>query len=607
MCGIIAGITQQNIVSTLLGGLRELEYRGYDSAGLTVIDANGSMTTNKALGKVSELKALVEQNQTDGFAGIAHTRWATHGKPSTVNAHPHLSHDRFAIVHNGIIENHETLKAHLVSEGYDFISDTDSEVLAHLIHKTMQFKDNMIDVLNSLNTRLRGSYALVIMDKETPDTLYLAKKGSPLVIGLSENAVYAASDTLALKQLTDQFIFLEDNDIVCLDQTGCRITHKEQLVTRPIQVISTDSDQASKGDYPHFMLKEIYEQPTVIKRLLDTYITDNKLFNKTFSLKNRYLLKRTRHITMVACGTSYHAALVAKHWFEARAGIICQVEIASEFRYRTSRVPKRSLFVTISQSGETADTLASLKYAKEMGYQHTLTICNSPHSSIDRESDIALFTHAGKEIGVASTKAFTSQLTLLLMLVAYLSEANKIKPDNARWLQLLTRLPDEIAQAIALAPKIKKAVEALKDKQHCLFLGRCEMHPLAMEGALKLKEISYIHAEAYPAGELKHGPLALIDERMPVIALAPDNALLTKLKGNLKEVEARGGKLWVITDHESLDLDDHMDRIILDTVTASLRPIVFAIPLQLLSYYAALQLGHDIDKPRNLAKSVTVE
>ena len=605
MCGIIAGIINTNIADSLIEGLERLEYRGYDSSGLAVIKSDQSIIHRKSVGKVSELKAIVKASKTEGQIGIAHTRWATHGKPSTLNAHPHLSHDCFAIVHNGIIENYETLKEELIAEGYEFSSETDSEVLVHLIHQAMQSSSSLFDAVQSITPKLEGSYALAAIDKSMPDTLVVARRGSPLIIGLSDDQIFAASDVIAFNETIEQCIYLEDEDVAAISKNLLTVMNNGEIIPRPINSISGDENGASKGSYTHFMHKEIHEQPQAIQRLIDAYLTDKGLFSNTFPVADQLAISRIKNITIVACGSSYHAALIAKLWFEAYAEIQCQVEIASEFRYRKSIVPKRSLFIAISQSGETADTLAALGHAKKLGYKKSLAICNSNHSSLVRETDLCLLTHAGKEISVASTKAFTSQLTVFLMLAIYFAQKRKLTTKNDTMMDALKQLPDQLSDALTLEPLIEKTVTPLAKAKNCLFIGRGEMHSIAMEGALKLKEISYIHAEAYAAGELKHGPIALIDDKLPVIVIAPNNDVLSKIQSNINEVKARGGQVYIFSDSD--DFDQANSLIPIAPAPSLISPIIYSIPLQLLAYHIALLKGNDIDQPRNLAKSVTVE
>lgn len=606
MCGIVAGIAARNVTQILIEGLKRLEYRGYDSAGLAVLDA-GELQIRKTVGKVQALESLVQEEPAEGNLGIAHTRWATHGKPSTINAHPHHSSNRFALVHNGIIENYKLLKEELTDKGYSFQSETDTEVLVHLVHEASKAQSSLFEAVQSIIPRLEGAYGIAIIDKEQPDTLVVARSGSPLLLGLGLGENFAASDFIALRQVTDRFIYLEEGDIAELTTDSVQIVNEGKAVARPIKTVSDQVADYTKGHYKHYMLKEIHEQPAVIKQTLSAYLTDGQLFSNTFSKETIDYFTTLKQVSIVACGTSYHAALVAKYWIEDFVGISCSVEIASEFRYRPIVVPENSLFLTISQSGETADTLAALKYAKQQGYACSLAICNIEQSSLVRESDVYLLTHAGREIGVASTKAFTTQLTLLLMFSGFLAKLKGKQSDQDTWLSHLLSLPVYMDEMLEFEGQIETAFQSLQDKHHSLFLGRGVMYPIAMEGALKLKEISYIHAEAYAAGELKHGPLALVDSDMPVVTIAPSDDLLEKLKSNLEEVQARGGHLYVFSDSDAFENSSHTTFIKLPKVPNLIAPIVYTVPLQLLSYYVAVLKGTDVDQPRNLAKSVTVE
>lgn len=606
MCGIVAGIAARNVTQILIEGLKRLEYRGYDSAGLAVLDA-GELQIRKTVGKVQALESLVQEAPAEGNLGIAHTRWATHGKPSTINAHPHHSSNRFALVHNGIIENYKLLKEELIDKGYSFQTETDTEVLVHLVHEASKAQSSLFEAVQSIIPRLEGAYGIAIIDKEQPDTLVVARSGSPLLLGLGLGENFAASDFIALRQVTDRFIYLEEGDIAELTTDSVQIVNEGKAVARPIKTVSDQVADYTKGHYKHYMLKEIHEQPAVIKQTLSAYLTDGQLFSNTFSKETIDYFTTLKQVSIVACGTSYHAALVAKYWIEDFVGISCSVEIASEFRYRPIVVPENSLFLTISQSGETADTLAALKYAKQQGYACSLAICNIEQSSLVRESDVYLLTHAGREIGVASTKAFTTQLTLLLMFSGFLAKLKGKQSDQDTWLSHLLSLPVYMDEMLEFEGQIETAFQSLQDKHHSLFLGRGVMYPIAMEGALKLKEISYIHAEAYAAGELKHGPLALVDSDMPVVTIAPSDDLLEKLKSNLEEVQARGGHLYVFSDSDAFENSSHTTFIKLPKVPNLIAPIVYTVPLQLLSYYVAVLKGTDVDQPRNLAKSVTVE
>ncbi|MFT4764134.1 MAG: glucosamine--fructose-6-phosphate aminotransferase (isomerizing) [Oleispira sp.] len=613
MCGIVGAIAQRNVSEILLEGLRRLEYRGYDSAGLAILNESGDIQRTRALGKVIELEKAI-QAETDGKGlqgsiGIAHTRWATHGVPSEENAHPHMSSDDVVLVHNGIIENYQDLKAELQAQGYVFNSQTDSEVVIHLIHRELQQHDFAQAVKNAIS-HLDGAYALAIMQKGNQDELWVARQGSPLVIGVGMDEYYVGSDPLALLQVTDRFIYLEEGDLAHITRKKLTILDKEHnIVERDISVFDHKIGTASKGEYKHFMLKETFEQPTVIKQCLEGRISESKVLDQAFGVNAGELLDKVEAVQIIACGTSYHSGMVAKYWIEKYVGILCQVEVASEFRYRHTVLAKNTLLITISQSGETADTLAALRKAKEKGILASMTVCNVPGSSLVRESDLCLMTNAGPEIGVASTKAFTTQLTALLLLTVALAKRNGMSDAaETEIVKALHQLPSLVQDALALDPAIEKISQLFADKHHSLFLGRGPMYPIAQEGALKLKEISYIHAEAYPAGELKHGPLALVDENMPIVAVAPKNDLLEKLISNLEEVKARGGELFVFAD-ESVNLHDLDDQhlVPLPTVPSCLEPIVYIIPLQLLSYHVAVLKGTDVDQPRNLAKSVTVE
>ncbi len=606
MCGIVAGIAARNVTQILIEGLKRLEYRGYDSAGLAVLDA-GELQIRKTVGKVQALEALVQEAPAEGNLGIAHTRWATHGKPSTVNAHPHHSSNRFSLVHNGIIENYKLLKEELIDKGYSFQSETDTEVLVHLVHEASKAHSSLFEAVQSIIPRLEGAYGIAVIDKAQADTLVVARSGSPLLLGLGLGENFAASDFIALRQVTDRFIYLEEGDIAELTTDSVQIVNEGKAVARPIKTVSDQVADYTKGHYKHYMLKEIHEQPAVIKQTLSAYLTDGQLFSNTFSKETTDYFTTLKQVSIVACGTSYHAALVAKYWIEDFVGISCSVEIASEFRYRPIVVPENSLFLTISQSGETADTLAALKYAKQQGYACSLAICNIEQSSLVRESDVYLLTHAGREIGVASTKAFTTQLTLLLMFSGFLAQLKGKQSDQDTWLSHLLSLPVYMDEMLEFEGQIETAFQSLQDKHHSLFLGRGVMYPIALEGALKLKEISYIHAEAYAAGELKHGPLALVDSDMPVVTIAPYDDLLEKLKSNLEEVQARGGHLYVFSDSDAFENSAHTTFIKLAKVPNLIAPIVYTVPLQLLSYYVAVLKGTDVDQPRNLAKSVTVE
>lgn len=611
MCGIVGAVAQRDVIGILLEGLKRLEYRGYDSAGLAVInEKTAQIDTVRAVGKVKELVDKIAAQPVRGKTGIAHTRWATHGVPSERNAHPHVSLNEFALVHNGIIENHEQLRRDLIADGYVFLSDTDTEVVVHMLHQ--ECTKNNLDTLTAVQRivpRLHGAYGLCVIRQSEPEKIVVARSGSPLVIGVGIGENFIASDPLALGQVTDRFIYLEEGDVAEISLDSIRIFSGDTPVERQTTRIQSEIDEIEKGEYGHFMLKEIYEQAKAIKNTLSGRISDKHVLEEAFGIKAKAIFDQVTNVQIVACGTSFHAGMITKYWLENIAKMPCQVDIASDYRYRNIIVQPGCLFVTISQSGETADTLAALRYASESGYVGRLAICNVATSSLVRESDFSLLTIAGREIGVASTKAFTTQLTALLLLALVLGRRNGMSAaDEEQYVKDLHRLPELINQVLKQDKAIQKLSINLADKHHALFLGRGIQYPVAKEGALKLKEISYIHAEAYPAGELKHGPLALVDDKMPVIAVAPNDELLGKLKGNLAEVSARGGKLFVIAD-ESAGFDDEGDYqlIRLPPVPDVLAPILYTIPLQLLSYHVAILKGTDVDHPRNLAKSVTVE
>lgn len=609
MCGIVGAVAQRDISEILIEGLRRLEYRGYDSAGLAVVDNAGHMTRLRRLGKVQKLAEAAEETTLHGGTGIAHTRWATHGQPSEANAHPHVS-GPIAVVHNGIIENYEPLREMLKARGYVFASETDTEVIAHLVHWELEQGGTLREAVLRTIPQLRGAYGTVILDSRDPGVLLAARSGSPMVIGLGVGENFIASDQLALLPVTRRFIFLEEGDIAEVTRRDVTVFNGlGDQVQRPDIESSLQYDAGDKGIYRHYMQKEIYEQPNAIKNTVAGRISHGQVDLSELGPKANELLTQVEHIQIVACGTSYNSGMVSRYWFESLAGIPCDVEIASEFRYRKSALRRNSLIITLSQSGETADTLAALRLAKELGYLGSLAVCNVAGSSLVRESDLAIMTHAGTEIGVASTKAFTTQLTVLLMLVAKLSRLKgqdaAIEQDIVHGLQAL---PSRIEQMLSQDKRIEALAEHFSDKHHALFLGRGDQYPIAMEGALKLKEISYIHAEAYAAGELKHGPLALIDADMPVIVIAPNNELLEKLKSNIEEVRARGGELYVFADRDAgFTSSDNMHIIEMPHVEEVIAPIFYTVPLQLLSYHVALIKGTDVDQPRNLAKSVTVE
>ncbi|WP_372612529.1 glutamine--fructose-6-phosphate transaminase (isomerizing) [Halomonas sp.] len=610
MCGIVGAVAQRNVEAILLEGLKRLEYRGYDSAGMAVQSAEG-LHRRRAVGKVAALEERLRAEPLPGHCGIAHTRWATHGRPSEVNAHPHLSGERLAVVHNGIIENHEALRRELRDAGYVFSSQTDTEIVAHLLAREFDASGDLLTSLRQALARLDGAYALAAVHADEPGVIVGARKGSPLVLGVGIDEAFLGSDPLALLQVTDRFIYLEEGDLVRLSGAGHIeiFDGQSEPVEREVDVFEHGDGVSSKGDYRHFMLKEIHEQPGVIAAALEGRLGDRKVLVESFGPDAEALFGKVKQIHIVACGTSYHAGMVARYWLERFAGVPVQVEVASEYRYRQVVVPEGSLFVTLSQSGETADTLAALRFARQGGYLASLSICNVPGSSLVRESDLTLMTRAGPEIGVASTKAFTTQLTALMLFTLALGRVKGLDEEiQAELVTALRGLPAVAERVLALDPRIEELSTAFAEKHHALFLGRGTHFPIALEGALKLKEISYIHAEAYPAGELKHGPLALVDSEMPVISVAPDDDLLDKLKSNLQEVRARGGELFVFADEEvSFEEEKGTQVLCLPHIHEVLAPILFTLPLQLLSYHVAVLKGTDVDQPRNLAKSVTVE
>ena len=608
MCGIVGAIAERNVEAILIEGLRRLEYRGYDSAGLAIQDHDKVINRQRAMGKVAELAGELEKIPLKGGIGVAHTRWATHGEPAKHNAHPHMCDENVALVHNGIIENYEVIKARLEAEGVKFHSETDSETIVQLIGKyKKQGKDLLHAVLETIK-ELDGAYALGVIDN-SEERIIAARSGSPLVIGLGIGENFIASDVSALLPVTQQFIFLEEGDvaditrdsIVIYDETG-------EEVERPMRKSEISADAVERGEYRHYMLKEIYEQPKAVADTLEGRIDKEHVFTNAFGFEAEAIFKEIDSVYIIACGTSFHSGLVAKYWFEGIVGIPCMIEVASEFRYRKAVYSEKTLIVTISQSGETADTLAALREAKKQGAKYSLVICNVPESSLVRESHLAFMTHAGPEIGVASTKAFTTQLVALLLLVICVAKEKGNTKLEKEAVKALRKLPGQIESALKLDTKIKELSKDFSDKHHTLFLGRATQYPIAMEGALKLKEISYIHAEAYPAGELKHGPLALVDADMPVVAVAPNNDLIGKLKSNLQEVKTRGGKLYVFADtHADLEEEEAIKVIKVGEIDSLIAPMVFTIPLQLLAYHVAIIKGTDVDQPRNLAKSVTVE
>ncbi len=606
MCGIVGAIAERPVQSILVEGLKRLEYRGYDSAGVATL-VNGHIERTRAQGKVAELEALLTDSRA--IQGIAHTRWATHGVPSVRNAHPHQS-GRFAVVHNGIIENYEDLKRELSDAGYTFDSDTDTETIAHLLHHLSQTHRDFDTTVTASLERLEGAFALAIIDEQSPGVLWVARQGSPLVIGVGHGEYFVGSDQLALLHVTDRFIFLDEGDSAKLTSQTLEIFDENHLsVSRPIVRATASSEQASKGQYRHFMAKEIHEQPEAVSATLQGRLGKDRILKGILGPNGDSLLARAQAVQIVACGTSYHAGLVAKYWIENLVGVPCQVEIASEYRYRKVVTLPNTLWIAISQSGETADVLSALRHMDRTHVLATLAICNVATSSLVRETELALLTEAGPEIGVASTKAFTTQLTVLLLLSGLMAKSRGADGFNEGvFVTTLQQLPSLLEAALAIEPQIKRMSEQFIDKQHTLFLGRSTMNPIAMEGALKLKELSYIHAEAYPAGELKHGPLALVDETMPVVAVAPNDELVEKLRSNLSEVKARGGQLIVFADFAiASEAADEITQCVIPATDPLIAPIVFTLPLQLLSYHVAVLRGTDVDQPRNLAKSVTVE
>jgi len=601
---------QRDVADILLMGLQSLEYRGYDSAGIAMLSNSGELQRVRRVGKVKALVDAVAESGMPGGTGIAHTRWATHGEPNEGNAHPHVSGDRIAIVHNGIIENHDALRLKLKAEGYVFASDTDTEVMAHLVDHELKTESDLFRAVQAAVKQLEGAYGTVIMDRQNPEKLIVARSGSPLVIGFGVGENFIASDQLALLPVTRRFAYLEEGDVAEITRTSVSIVDiNGQSVERPIEESNVQLNVNDKGNYRHYMQKEIYEQPAAIQRTLAGRMDAGKVLASAFGEQAEELLAKVEHVQIIACGTSYHAGMTARYWFEEFAGVSCNVEIASEYRYRQSFVRPNSLLVTISQSGETADTLAALRLAKKQGYMTSLTLCNVPGSSLVRESDMAYLMKAGTEIGVASSKAFTVQLAGLLMLATAIGSSNGLSAEQQQDItQALLSLPAKLDQVLGMNDAIEALAEDFADKHHSLFLGRGDQYPIAMEGALKLKEISYIHAEAYAAGELKHGPLALIDADMPVIVVAPNNELVEKLKSNVEEVRARGGLMYVFADPEAaFTSDDTMKVLEVPSCHPLIAPIIYTVPLQLLSYHVAIIKGTDVDQPRNLAKSVTVE
>ena len=611
MCGIVGAAAQRDVIPLLLSGLKRLEYRGYDSAGVAVQSKDNRLERVRKVGKVAELSNALAATPISGLTGIAHTRWATHGAPSEQNAHPHVCHERVAVVHNGIIENHDELRARQQQDGYRFTSQTDTEVIVHQIHLYLDQGQDLLAAVTSTVRDLEGAFALGVISKDEPGRLVAARRGSPLVIGIAAGEHLIASDIAALVSETRDFIFLEDGDVADISFDHLTVYDAAGAVAeRPVKVSKVTLDATDKGDYAHYMLKEIFEQPRAVADTLEGRIGSNRVLEEAFGAGAGEIFDKVAGVHIIACGTSYHAGMVGRHWLESLAGVPCSVEVASEFRYRRPVVRNNSLIVTLSQSGETADTLAGLQEAKRLGYGHSLSICNVPESSLVRASDLVLMTHAGPEIGVASTKAFTTQLIAMLLLTIVLGRRHAMSAETeARLVSELRSVPGKIEHALTLNEQIRSlAKQHFGDKHNALFLGRGAQFPVAMEGALKLKEISYIHAEAYPAGELKHGPLALVDSNMPVVVVAPNNEMLEKLKSNMQEVRARGGELVVFADAAvGLISSPGVTALPVAPTEDSIAPIIFSVPLQLLAYHVAVLKGTDIDQPRNLAKSVTVE
>lgn len=611
MCGIVGAATRRDVPAILLAGLQRLEYRGYDSAGIAVQTTNGDgIERRRAPGKVQELADDLARSPIRGITGIAHTRWATHGQPSEANAHPHLSNDRICLVHNGIIENFEALRDELICKGYEFASETDSEVIVHLIDQCYDETSDLLKAVKAALERLEGAYAVGVISRDEPGRIVAARVGSPLVVGIGIGEHFIASDVLALRPVTDRFVFLEEGDLVDLTADSLSVWNvDDESVVRTTVRVEMGRDDSDKGNYRHHMQKEIHEQPKVVRSTLEGRLAPTRVMERSLGVNASAILDDTRGVTLVGCGTSFYAASVARYWIEDIVGIPCGVEIASEFRYRRFVVPEGNLFVSLSQSGETADTLAALRIAQQTGFAHTATICNVPTSSLVRESELALLMEAGTEVGVASTKAFTAQLVDLMLLTILLGRRHGLSAaKEAELVEVLHGLDNVIDEVLALDDNIRELAEQFMDSPHALFLGRGPMYPVALEGALKLKEISYIHAEGYPAGELKHGPLALVDDEMPVVAVAPSNDLLEKVHSNLQEVRARGGRLYVFADSDAgFEQGDGVTVIEVPKVHDLFAPIVYTIPLQLLAYHTAVLKGTDVDQPRNLAKSVTVE
>ena len=610
MCGIVGAVSKRNITPVLLKGLNRLEYRGYDSAGVAILNSDSCIQRVRAVGKIKNLEAALEKTPADGSIGIGHTRWATHGEPGEKNAHPHVCNDAVAIVHNGIIENHEILRSQQLKAGFRFTSDTDTEVIVHQIQGYLKESGSLIDAVKKSVNDLDGAYAIGVISTSEPGTLICARKGSPLVIGLGENENFIASDMSALLSETNKFIILNEGDMAVIKSSSVQVFDENgNAADRSIHVSELSGDAVDKGEYAHYMLKEIYEQPSAIAETLEGRLGKEKVLDSCFGPKAIEIFDKIKSVQIIACGTSFHAGLIAKYAIESVTSLPCNVEVASEFRYRKVVVQPDALIITISQSGETADTLAALRKAKEIGYKHSLAICNVPESSLVRESELSLMTRAGPEIGVASTKAFTTQLVAILLLVTVLARRYGFPAETeAKVVDQLRHLPGIIDDVLKLDDEIKEMARDFADKDHALFLGRGMHYPVALEGALKLKEISYIHAEGYPAGELKHGPIALVDKNIPIVAVAPNDKLIDKLKSNLEEVKARGGKLYVFADKgTNLKSENGIKVIEVAQLDIAISPIIFSVPLQLLAYHVAILKGTDVDQPRNLAKSVTVE